>query len=433
MRIIRLLLLLSLFILYPALNVLSAQSQNVYYGYVPLKVGYPTAKLYIIGDHDDTKVQVFSLPDLKLIVDFKINKMEEKILEFSNGSFFKIVSDKAVTVILAGGSEVSKGIRSITTFFTSVNGGYVGREFIFRSFVRGEGPGAFTVYAIEDSEIKIYDSSGSQVMNFKVPLGGFKDFNLKPFEVYRLVSTGRVMFQSFAQKAPGSWGGITRWSSYAIPSPEGSFMGRYFYVRGAFPGPYKVYTDYILTSNQRSAVNIYNLDAGAILKREEIPETGNLTFKSLKVHLFFQSEKPATLMIFANDGGLIVFGLKKGQTTQICIPSEEAYALSSKDAVLILDGAKYSLSKDEPFKLPSGTHEISAQENIIILMVDYGSIMSLPSFGSCLPSIQTLSIEYPNLKVTPPRAEFPWLTVIGAVATIAVVAAVLILLRRMRR
>jgi hypothetical protein len=411
----------------------AAQDQHVYYGYVPLRVGESgEAKLYIVGNHDGTSVKVLSLPDIVVIAEFTVDKLEEKALSLPNGTFFKIVSDRPVTAILAGGDEVEAVTRSITTFYTSVDGGYVGREFVFRTFAKGRGLGAYTLYAVEASEVTIFNSTGDEVISLKLSANEYKDFNLNPSEVHRLVSTGRVMLQSFAQKAPGAWGGVTRWSSYFVPSPEGGFMGRYFYARGAYPGPYKIYTSYVFTSSQESALRIYDLEAKSKMSEEAVPAGGNLTFQSLRPHIFFQSEKPMMLAIFANDGGLMAACLKAGQEAYVRVPSDESFIFAHEDTVLVMDGAQYSISADEAFQLPIGLHQIQADKNVILIMVDYGVVSSLPSFGACLPSVQLADIEYPDLKIVSLEPGFPWLTIVGAVVAVVAVAGVVIALRRVR-
>jgi len=361
------LLLLSLGLLLTS-SILNAQSQYVYYGYVPLKiVDGRESTLYIIGNHNETSVQVLSLPKSGVLAEFTIDRLEEKSLTIPNGTLFKIFSDKPIMAILAGGSEVESGIRSITTFYTSVEGGYVGREFIFRTFAKGKGLGAYTVYALENLKITIFNSTGDEVMTFTLSPTEYKDFNLNPFEVHRLVSTGRVILQSFAQKAPGAWGGVTRWSSYFVPSPKGSFMGRYFYARGAYPGPYKIYTNYVFTSSQEATLKVYDLEAKSKIGEEKILVGENKTFQSLRPHLFFQSDKPVMLAIYANDGGLMAACLKAGQDVYLRVPSDEGFIFAYEDTVLTMDGAQYSISADEAFQMPIGLYEIVADKNVAVI------------------------------------------------------------------
>jgi len=62
-------------------SILNAQSQYVYYGYVPLKiVDGGESTLYIIGNHNETSVQVLSLPKSGVLAEFIIDRLEEKSL-----------------------------------------------------------------------------------------------------------------------------------------------------------------------------------------------------------------------------------------------------------------------------------------------------------------------------------------------------------------
>ena len=94
-----------------------------------------------------------------------------------------------------------------------------------------------------------------------------------------------------------------------------------------YPGPYKIYTNYVFTSSQEATLKLYDLEAKSKIGEEKILVGENKTFQSLRSHLFFQSDKPVMLAIYANDGGLMVACLKAGQDVYLRVPSDESFIL----------------------------------------------------------------------------------------------------------
>jgi len=413
----------------------SAEDEFVYYGRVPSNIQDRTeAQLYIVGNQDATTVTVLSLPGLEILAEFIVDRLEKKTVAIPGGMLFKLVSDKPATAILAGGEGVEDGSASIATFYTSVEGIYLGREFVFMAFSE-KASDVHTVYALEDAEITIFDSSEVEARNLELPANGFEDFSLNAFQVYRLVSTGNVMLQSFSELAPIGW--MTNWSSHIIPSPEGTFVGRYFYARGINPGfqagGVEPALNFTFAAGQEAQLKIYDLKKEAKVADEEIMAGENRSLHFSEQHLFIESSNPTTLTLFANGGGLMAAGLKAGEAAYLRVPSEESFLFASYDETVIsVDDAKVSLSADNVFQLPMGLHKIEADKTVVLVMVDYGSDPYLTSFGACLPSVHSLEQEYPELVIKPLEEGFPWMLVIGAVAGVILAAVALLVFRKVR-
>jgi hypothetical protein len=405
----------------------------IYYGYVPRETDEATSSLYIVGNHEGTEVKVYTIPELKLLGEFIINKMECKIMRVDEGSMFKIVSNQPITAVIAGGRDIVEGDSSITTFYTSVDGGFIGREFVIPTFNDEGGSLVYTIYALEKAEISIFNSTG-EMARIELNVYEFRNIWLPLFQICRIVSTGRIMLQSFSEIAPVGW--MTIWKSYGVPALEGGYLGKYFFARGIHPGwqaggvlPNIKFT---LTSAEEARLRIYNLKGKGRIKEEVVKLGENKTLYFFEQNLFFQSDKPVILNVFSNGGGLVVTGLRGGESTYIYVPSGESFVFSQSDGTIVeIDEAQYLLKSDEQLMLPVGIHKTSSNKPITIIMTDYGSSPPLSSYGACFPSSKTLEIQYPDLEITPIEKETPWLNyIIIGVVVLAISAAVTLLRRR---
>jgi len=60
-----------------------------------------------------------------------VNRLEKVFVSLPNGTFFEIVSSKPLSVMLLGGRLLEEGQLWTSIFYTSLDGGYVGKEFVF--------------------------------------------------------------------------------------------------------------------------------------------------------------------------------------------------------------------------------------------------------------------------------------------------------------
>ena len=147
----------------PAFNLSMCQSHYTYYGYVPGRIwearpvkgwlsGAPLgnewrivsttisdfAYLMIVACEDGTRLTVYRLPDREVLKTASLKMMDKLFVKLRNGTFFKVVSNKPLSVTLIGGKIGGRDLDPKSTFsfvpnsfYTSVEESFVGREFIF--------------------------------------------------------------------------------------------------------------------------------------------------------------------------------------------------------------------------------------------------------------------------------------------------------------
>jgi len=112
------------------------------------------------------------------------------------------------------------------------------------------------------------------------------------------------------------------------------------------------------------------------------------------------------------------------------VPKGWTYAFAAQETVLSVDDVTVRLPADGYFPIPTGTHKVSADANIILESIDLEEKEGLPTFATCLPSAQSLALTNENLRLKPVVSEeLPW-TYIGVGVLVAAVVAVWQLSRR---
>ena len=435
---------------------ISAQHGNtyIYYGYIPSRIFVNEfhedsgrweilkdtimdhGTVGIIGITDATDVKVYTLPDNRLVKNARIGRYEKLLVDLPNGTLFKICSTNPVSVMLMGGRLLDKGQLQTSTFFTSVDGGYVGKEFIFlqvghpyfypvlwvgwhyRHF------GFSTrVMALEDSHITLKDENGRVIMKFDLKANEEKTLNVTHFRVYHLVSTGNVMVHSY-----------TGGRSIFYPAIYGGFLGRVFYG-GSNEQPYwknPAYENwtFILTSTEDNHIRVIDVHNRRLYFEMKIASMNATRLHINTPFWILESKKPVILMWKSSDykdGGLSILGLRANQTAAIYIPPRESYIFPYKDTIVTIDDIKMRLHEDEPYRLREGLHVISTTENILIEVVNMQRHQGVGTFAVCLPSIQSLNITHKGLKIKPPlQFETGWRMPSWAYYIILVIAIILI-------
>lgn len=465
--------LLLMVIIYPLILSVFCQSSGeyTYYGYVPSRIyqlhtteegwipGYPgTWKvvegsisthglLVSIGNYEDTGVKIFELPGGVPIEEFTLNRLEKKITYLGNGTFFKVSSNKPVTLIIFGGGKLEKTfntlVGSINTFYVSSDGGYVGKEFVFMAIQASIGVLAYHVFALEESDIAVFDKNGSTVYSFNLKANQAKSMAFVPGAVYQLVSSGNVVLQ----------GGILENEVYglcAYPSIEGGFLGKTFYGNGYHY--ISRHGETVETQLLAGAVNAAKIDVFVLKERQKysslnVPASSNISISTPTPHIVVKSDNPMTLLYVIHGyrgaqingdtpgGGVTYMGLKAGQEAYIYVPYELAYIFSYKNTQVTVDSATYNLLRDAILPLSQGLHKISTTENIIINLIAYPrwpeAIQGLTEFGACVPSVQSLSLSY-ELELKPVVVEgFPWSYIAIPVAIAAIIVVIFIRRKRM--
>jgi len=406
------------------------------------------ALLAIVGGYDDTAVAVYQLPTQRLVKEFTVNRFEKAEVRLPNGTFFKVVSTRPAVVMLLGGigldgagpsQEGGSDQPGISTFLTSLDGSYVGREFIFMA-VEINFSGFLTtafpqrVFALEESQVTIWDAEARKVTEFKLPLNGVKELSLPAFRVYRLESTGHVMLQTFhiGERAA---------RTCAYPTPTGGFLGTTFYGSGAPLGLYvQGWLNYLgeraflVTTTEDTSLTLIDLPHRKVLFTEAVT-AGNKSFQIDASQAVIQVGNPSLLMFKSGDveGGLTFTGLRGGQTAQLLMPRGESYLFTAEETDVTVDDVRLSLRADSVLPLTLGLRRISASKNVVIEVMNLDPDQGLGMFGACIPSTQSLGLTSEGLKLKPVIEEqTPILYYALALIPILAVAAALALRKRRR-
>jgi len=443
-----------------------AQEEHVYYGFVPREVweieaapggqaGHDIVKwevrpgtvmteasVVIIGNHDGTRVSAYALPSRELLGAFTLNSLEERSLRVANASFFKVVSDRPVTVVFMGGVEYDRRQGFMTAFFPSVDGGYPGREFIFLAVVSPNMPWThqpYRVYALEDSQVTLWDANGSKAWEFRLSANEVGELPLAPFATYRLESTGHVLLDTWVM-------GVLYY-----PAVTGGFAGKLFYGSSGVADwwPRTMPPAFVITGLQDARINVMDLEFKRKYGDAELKATSNLTMQIKTAFMAVESDAP--MMLLLHGQGVTYTGLAAGQTVYVYVPTKgptdgEAYLFAYRETTVTIDDVTVRLAPDEILPLPGGFHRLSATENVLIEVVSWASqqwpgsiagqtkipeILRLSGFGTVIPSVQSLSLTYHDLRLKPLTEQgLPWTYISVGAVVIAAVALYLLKLRR---
>lgn len=368
----------------------------VFYGYAPPTVkpifhgteghryvGSPP-QLTIVGVHDGTSVKMYSLTDKGVIASFIIDRTEFRRIPLTNETYFKVVSDKRVSVLLSGGGGFYGGIHGSSTFYPSIDGGYVGYEFIFAPI--NSTNGALHIFFVEDAHVTVQDAQGNVVEELEATAGATKTTYLRKspgeayslaLETYTVVSTGRIMLA-----------GLDENSFLYLPCLTGGFVGRHFL--GAINGE----TLIIVVALEDAEVVIYDLSrpnwhialfgpdvkmglsardwhnatmsAGIPMR---IDSTGNVSVLisqgGFRAHI--RPYIPPELI--GDDVGVVM--VRPGQEFGFFVPTE-AVVFAHEASIIEVDGALVSVREDEYLTLAQGVHMVKATTPITIEILGHG-------------------------------------------------------------
>jgi len=447
-------------------TVQAVEGPYTYYGYVPDRIWSIIATHYsgsqadrfdvsngsirdhgyvnILGNHDATSVTVYSLADRREVASLRLNRLEEATVTLPNATFFKVVADKPVTVTLMGGGSVEARDGLFSAYYTSVDGGYVGKEFIFKPLLGTLSGLATTVYALQPSEVTIYDANGSQVTAFRLDANEYRDLSFTPYANYRLVSSGYVILETFTMGSPCFY-----------PSVQGSFVGTVIYgSSGAaeewggsqnFPFFYRIA---VITATEDTKATVLDDEYKKVNAELNVVGGRNNSVEMKLTHVVVQSEKPIALMYKSDsyvEPGIAFTGLKAGQSAGFYLPPGGGYLFTAEQTRIELDGTSFTLPADSVQPLERGFHTLSADRNVVIeainlsdelpatLVLPPGKTTGIGNFAAVMPSVQSLSLTYPDLSLKPVIAEgLPLTYVAAAAAAVAVVIVLAVLMRRRR-
>jgi hypothetical protein len=430
--------------------------------------------LAIVAGENDTNVEVYNLTlnSWMQVWAGSLNSMEKQLLLLDNGTTFKVVSDKIVSVLLLNyqgfpSASVMEGPVPCTSY-TDVNGLYVGKEFVFMASEnpgasqggsqKEEGAGAFyTILALESGTVTVTSESGQVVWQGSLGANAFKYLVLMPFTVYKIESTGNIMVQSGA--VPGLAG--ESFPCYPIPSADGGFVGEHFFAPSVLnpewgwdPG---MYYGFQISALETAHVTIYNLATQNVIETLTIPGGTAVVTQPASYAIRVDSDQPITMSLTHNGSiqetptgngdkyqaypnGVMFIGIRPNQETMIYLPTEghdEAYFFASKQTQLTIDGTAYTIpaGSSYPYSLP-GTHTVESNSSVI-LQINFWPLtpenQGLWYGGAVIPCIETVDSSA-TVTLTPiSGGGFPIMYVFAGVGAAVVVVLVVVGVLVMRR
>ena len=425
-------LIILIFILLPALNLpfnyLMCQSHYTYYGYVPGRIwearpvkgwlsGAPLgnewrivsttisdfAYLMIVACEDETKLTVYRLPSHEVLKTASLKMMDKLFVKLRNGTFFKVVSNKPLSVTLIGGKIGGRDLDPKSTFsfvpnsfYTSVDGGFVGREFIF--IASQELVGApYRIVALESAEIIIKDENDSIIHKFRMTPGQVKDLSFKAFHAYRIISTGNIVLHT-------THGGC-------LPSiVNGGYTGKCFISPSTthwWPSRERSPNSFQLMALEETRVRIYDLELQKKIGEFKIPSCSSIKVKPPAKEILIQSEKPISVMYVSNDGtygyggDMTFMRIEAGETALVYIPTkpliQRAFLFALKDTIVTIDDVTFKLDADDVFSIPPGLHRITPSNNVLIQIIYWSghvSFQGLSRFAAIIPAVEITHTKY---------------------------------------
>jgi len=417
-------------------------AQKVFYVYVPA-VGAPV-NIDILGVQDDTKVWVLNITagDEKVIASATIKRMDDYIVpNVHSEDYLKIVSDKAV-VAQIGASQVSLlngRTYSGSAFYPSVSGGFIGREFILKTY---DSYVSHNVFGVGLGRVTVRDTSDNVVQEFDISAQELKVVDLTPSKVYRVASTGDITVSTYAED------GFT-----AVPSLAGDLVGRAFYSRAfvGYSGTFVVYAyeDAMVGVRNTTGSQLYSkqMRAGEYWFEEFINtgSTQDLIFDSGGDISVWSGDMgrgtPLPLGIRALGDDITYAGGVNAKEFWFYVPARQgdypgAVIFAWKETTVTVNGTSQSLKADGYLGLKEGYYHVEADNTIIVQIAAEGNVFKSISSGLMTPAdatADTSSLPSPGTGGTAGGggvSEIPYLLYVGAAAAAVAAILVLVLLRR---
>jgi len=413
------------------------------------------AVLDVIGTEDNTKVEVYDILNKRVIAEFTIDRLKKETLFIPYGTFFRVSSDKRVAAYLFGGSGYV--YYGSDTFYPSVDGGFIGREFIFLTSTMTDSYSAerrganFWVYGIESSDYKMVDSSGFEVGTGHVDMHGSKGNFLACRVAFgdEIAGAGNSIVFDVTASGDIMAACLTSSGLMAVPAVTGGFVGKLFVVPAFLsldePGATVML---IIVPLEAGEVKVYDESL-----REMLSHTfsdSDVTQMKFWYHnlgktrraLLIKSTCDITVMVgntlVSEDvdhlGDDITFlGAKPNQEVRFYAPTM-AVVFAPEECDAIIDGVAQHLTADDFVLLEKGVHSVKADTTLII------EVLATPGtwdhWGNYLISPDDINIEY-----TPPegfgeaRGGGLSMTMIGGIVVVVVIVALVgfAFMRRRRR
>ena len=375
----------------------------------------------ITATKNNTNVRVYNISNNSLVSQANLNAMQKLFVLFPNGSMFKVVSDKYASVMLLNFPNIppnsSPNVRDPmpTTFQASIDGTYVGKEFIFMA---SWNPGAglwqsYRIFAVEKADIKVTDENGNK-QNYSLLTNSYKDIALNTYVSYMVASTGNIMIQSRENLGRGN----SR-LYFFVPSAEGGFVGKTFYTSSTTDWDSTEDYGFRISATQDSKVTIWDLNAKGKIMDLTVKGGEGTCIKPKAEAVLMQSTEPITLEWLANGSttrrtagdaygaGIAYIGVRPNEETLFFIPTNstnEAYIFAYNRTTVTIDDNLVTIKMGSQYLLTTpGKHKIISDQNIVIEIISwplYPSFQGLGFEGVEIPCIQLVGVV-PNVTLTP--------------------------------
>ena len=425
--------------------------------------------LSIVATEDGTNVEVRNLADNGLLSQATLNNMEKHLVLLANGTQFKVVSNKIVSVLLLNYQEIPSATATEgpipRTFYTDVNGLYVGKKFVLMA---SEQPGAvsgaassqigafYAVLALEKASVVVTKADGTTLTSFTLDANSYKFIMLDSFKVYAIESsTGNIMVQSGTITGKGS----TDSPCFVVPSAYGGFVGTAFYARSLKSqewtwDPGRSY-GFRITATVDTTVQVWNLETKQLIKKLSVTGGSGTSIQAEAFAIAVLSDKPITLMEMHNGTieqsptggggryasygqGVMFIGLQPNEDTILTLPTNahvEAYFFAKDDTQLTIDGEAQTIHANTPFLYTVlGVHTFRSDKNVILQINCWPFEPEYQGHwynGAAIPCVETVN-NNPTVTLTPLGEGFPMMYIIagGGAAAAAVIVVVLVMKRR---
>ena len=417
----------------------------------------------VVASEDGTNVKVYDLT-LGREYDSQINSMQKYLVLLDNGTYFKVVSDKQVSVLLLNFQQLPTANVEVgpipRTFYTDVNGLYVGKQFVFMA-LQFKVDVDYMILAVEKASVTVTEDDGTVLTTFTLDANSYKSLMLEPFRVYKIESSsGSIMVQSGAIDHNS---GLGYTPCFLVPSAQGGFVGTFFLTKslsavgGQGWDPGRDY-GYRIEALEDTHVQVYDLDTKLVLNDFTVKAGTGLSIQPAAYAIAVQSSSPITLSLVYNGSiemtrppssstvgeysgyghGVMFMGIQPNQNTMIYLPTQayvEAYFFASEDTQLTIDGEAQTVHADSAFSYTTpGTHTVQCDENVV-LQINFWPLepenQGLWYTGAAIPSIETVD-NNPTVTITPIGEGFPMMYIIAGAGAAAAVIVVAVLMMRKR-
>jgi len=409
----------------------------------------------VLSLDDNNHVTIYQLPEGKIVgeADLSFKQVFRYNGSETDPKYFKITSTKPVSVYLHGGqinapASWHMGWGQGSTFYSAVDGKLVGKRFIFtpmpnnRTYISGLlDLSAPVVFAVEDSQIKLYGPYGI-IDEWFMFAGTSRQLSQIPaHDVYTLESTGKVLIGTFNGD-----------SLTVVPSTSGELLGREFITRPAIqslPENANITMGGIIVfAYEDCQVSIFSLSERTLLKsltlaNGEYSFISDLPFYEISPQEYAPRDiyvtSTGTISVWAASArGAIMLGnlgddvtfLAGSGTLRFYAPSY-AIIFSPEKMTFELDGSSVEIEKDGYMRTTGGYHEVQTSKPLIVQVVALHHVMGQGSGPNSFCSV-ALSVDTATPEAPGKEGGFDF-TLIGIAAAVAIVVVIVFVKKRRKR